>query len=98
MYAIRSYYVYQLWMFVAPGLRDNEKKLAVVIVFWATLLFAGGGTFAFFAVLPKMLTYLMSYAGENLEPLPKLGLYLTFVARTVMTFGIAFQIPFLMVT
>jgi len=89
--------LYQIWMFVAPGLRDNEKKLAVVIVFWATLLFAGGGTFAFFAVLPKMLTYLMSYAGENLEPLPKLGLYLTFVARTVMTFGIAFQIPFLMV-
>lgn len=89
--------LYQIWMFVAPGLRDNEKKLAVIIVFWATILFAGGGSFAFFAVLPKMLSYLMSYAGENLEPLPKLGLYLTFIARTVMTFGIAFQIPFLMV-
>ena len=89
--------LYQLWVFVAPGLRANEKKLAIVVVFWATLLFGGGGAFAFFAVLPKMLSYFMSYAGENLEPLPKLGLYLTFVARTIMTFGIAFQIPFLMV-
>lgn len=89
--------LYQLWRFVAPGLRKDEKKLAVVIVFWATLLFSGGACFAFFVVMPKMLVYLMSYANEGLEPLPKLGDYLTFVARTILTFGISFQIPFLMV-
>lgn len=89
--------LYQLWVFVAPGLRKNEKKLAVTIVFWATLLFSGGACFAFFVVLPKMLVYFMSYANAGLEPLPKLGLYLTFVARTILAFGISFQIPFLMV-
>jgi sec-independent protein translocase protein TatC len=89
--------LYQLWVFVAPGLRKNEKKLAVTIVFWATLLFSGGACFAFFVVLPKMLAYFMSYANAGLEPLPKLGLYLTFVARTILAFGISFQIPFLMV-
>lgn len=89
--------LYQLWRFVAPGLRKDEKKLAVIIVFWATLLFSGGACFAFFVVMPKMLVYLMSYANEGLEPLPKLGDYLTFVARTILTFGISFQIPFLMV-
>ena len=89
--------LYQLWIFVAPGLRKNEKKLAVTIVFWATFLFSGGACFAFFVVLPKMLVYFMSYANEGLEPLPKLGKYLTFVARTILAFGISFQIPFLMV-
>jgi sec-independent protein translocase protein TatC len=89
--------LYQLWIFVAPGLRKNEKKLAVTIVFWGTLLFSGGACFAFFVVLPKMLVYFMSYAGDGLEPLPKLGLYLTFVARTILAFGLSFQIPFLMV-
>lgn len=89
--------LYQLWMFVAPGLRESEKKLAVIVVFWGSALFACGALFAFFAVLPKMLSYLMSYATENLEPLPKLGLYLTFIARTLLTFGLSFQIPFLMV-
>jgi len=89
--------LYQIWMFVAPGLHKNEKKLAITIVFWATLLFAGGGAFAFFSVLPKMLVYFMSYANTGLEPLPKLGMYLTFVARTVIAFGLSFQIPFLMV-
>jgi sec-independent protein translocase protein TatC len=89
--------LYQLWRFVAPGLKKNEKKFAVVVVFWAMLLFSGGAFFAFFIVLPKMLVYLMSYANEGLEPLPKLGDYLTFVARTILTFGLSFQIPFLMV-
>lgn len=89
--------LYQLWIFIAPGLRKNEKKLAITIVFWATFLFSGGACFAFFVVLPKMLVYFMSYATEGLEPLPKLGKYLTFVARTILAFGISFQIPFLMV-
>lgn len=89
--------LYQSWVFISPGLRKNEKKLAVTVVFWATLLFAGGACFAFFGVLPRMLIYFMSYATPNLEPLPKLGLYLTFIIRTMMTFGLSFEIPFLMV-
>ena len=89
--------LYQIWAFMAPGLEKTEKKQAIAVVFWGSLLFAGGSCFALFAVLPKMLSYFMSYAHENLEPLPKLGAYLTFVARTVLAFGLAFQIPFLMI-
>ncbi len=89
--------LYQAWVFISPGLRKDEKKLAVTVVFWATLLFVGGASFAFFGVLPRMLIYFMSYANPNLEPLPKLGLYLTFIIRTMMTFGLSFEIPFLMV-
>ncbi len=89
--------LFQIWMFIAPGLRSNEKRFAVTVVFWATLLFGVGAAFAFFGVLPRMLHYFMSYAGENLEPLPKFGKYLTFVARTVLAFGLSFEIPFLMV-
>jgi len=88
--------IYQVWMFVAPGLLDHEKRLARIIVLWATFLFVGGALFSFFIVLPEMLAFFMSYAGPNLEPLPKLGKYLTFVARMVLAFGIAFEIPFLM--
>jgi len=89
--------LYQVWMFVAPGLLDHERILARQIVLWATLLFAGGALFSFFIVLPKTLVFFMSYAGDNLQPMPKIGLYLTFVARMVLAFAIAFEIPFLMV-
>ena len=88
--------LYQVWLFVAPGLLDNERRVVRMILFWATFLFAGGAVFSFFIALPKILTFFMSYAGPNLEPLPKLGKYLTFVARMVLAFGVAFEIPFLM--
>ncbi len=91
------YLLYQAWMFVAPGLLDHEKRIARLIIFWATGLFAAGALFSFFIVLPRMLTFFMGYAGTNIAPMPKLGLYLTFVARMVLAFAIAFEIPFLMV-
>ncbi len=95
--AASPFLLYQVWIFVAPGLLEHEKRIARQVVFWATMLFAGGALFAFFVVLPRMLHFFMSYAGPGLQPMPKLGLYLTFVARMVMAFGIAFEIPFLMV-
>ena len=65
--------VYQVWMFVAPGLMDNERKLARQVVFWSTFLFAGGANFAFFIALPHILHFFMGYAGPNLEPLAAAG-------------------------
>jgi sec-independent protein translocase protein TatC len=91
------YLIYQGWRFVSPGLHANEKKIAVIVVFWAGLLFSTGAAFALFIVLPKLLAYFLSYANESLEPLPKFGKYLSFVARLMLTLGMAFQIPFLMV-
>lgn len=88
--------LHQAWIFVAPGLLDSEKRLVRRIIAWSVLLFCGGGLFAFFIVLPRMLSFFMSYAGPELVPLPKIGIYLTFVARTVIGFAIAFEIPFLM--
>ncbi|MGD9950111.1 MAG: twin-arginine translocase subunit TatC [Desulfobulbus sp.] len=89
--------LYQLWLFVAPGLLDKEKKTVRAILAWATTLFTSGALFAYFVVLPRILLFFMSYAGPALQPRLKLGLYLTFTARMLLTFGIAFEIPFLMV-
>jgi sec-independent protein translocase protein TatC len=89
--------IYEIWMFIAPGLHANEKKTALTIVFWATLLFSAGACFAFFIVLPRVLHFFMGFANPQLTPLPKLSAYLTFVARTSLGFGLAFEIPFLMV-
>ena len=91
------YLLYQAWMFIAPGLLKKERVTVRRIILWSTCLFSGGALFSFFVVLPETLSFFMSYAGENLVPMPKLGLYLTFVARMVLAFAISFEIPFLMV-
>ncbi len=89
--------LFQMWLFVSPGLLDREKRTVRTIVLWASLLFAAGGLFAFFVALPRMLHYFMAYASPTLQPMLKIGLYLTFTIRMLLAFGIAFQIPFLMV-
>lgn len=88
---------YELWMFIAPGLHRHERRLARTVVFWATSLFAGGVVFAYLVVLPRTLSFLLSFADGQLEPLLRLDAYLTFVARSSLAFGLAFEVPFLMV-
>ena len=88
---------YELWMFIAPGLHRHERRMAQTVVFWATALFVGGGGFAYVVVLPRTLAFLLSFADAQLEPLLRLDAYLSFVARTSLAFGLAFEVPFLMV-
>ncbi len=88
---------YQTWMYIAPALHKNEKKTVLAVVFFSSALFIGGVAFAYLVVLPEILTFLMGFTRDNLTPMPKFGAYLTFVARTSLTFGLAFEIPFLMV-
>ncbi len=89
--------LYQVWRFISPGMHSHEKNFGILVVFWATFLFGFGVAFAYVAVLPRALTYLMSFASENLEAMPKLDSYLSFVARSGLAFGLSFEIPFLMV-
>ena len=89
--------LYEIWMFVAPGLRAGERRVALLVVFWATLLFVAGALFAYLVVLPQVLQIMLGAAGERLLARPRLDDYLSFVARTVLSLGLAFEIPFLMV-
>ena len=89
--------LYQAWLFIAPGLHDHEKRAVRVIILWSTLLFASGAAFAYFAALPRIVHYFMSYASPVLQPMIKLGPYLSFTVRMTLAFAIAFEIPFLMV-
>lgn len=88
--------IYQLWLFVAPGLYRKEKRLVFRIVFWGSFLFLFGMLFSFVVVLPELLSFFMKFVREDLTPKLKLGAYLSFVVRTCITFGLAFEIPFLM--
>jgi sec-independent protein translocase protein TatC len=89
--------LYEIWRFVSPGLRAGERRAALLVVFWATLLFVGGVLFAYLIVLPQLLQIMLGAAGERLLARPRLDDYLTFVSRTVLCLGLAFEIPFLMV-
>ncbi len=89
-------WLYQLWAFVAPGLHRNEKKYAYAFVAFGFPLFLGGGYLAFH-VLPttaRVMIDLTPSGAENLLPLDDL---LDLVTRMIVVFGLAFEMPLLLV-
>ena len=84
--------VWQLWRFVAPGLRQQERQLAFPFVFGSLVFFALGAVFAYF-VLPIGLSFLATFLGANAIYLPDLSAYLSFLALVVLVFGVTFEMP-----
>jgi len=84
---------YHIWQFVVPGLFEREIKAVVPAVIFSTLFFLIGGTFCFFVVLPTAIKFLMGFGTEKLEPMIKIGSYISFVSYTTLAFGAVFELP-----
>jgi sec-independent protein translocase protein TatC len=90
------FWLYQLWAFITPGLKKNERKWTMVFVSSASVLFALGMTIAYL-ILPKALHVLVGLAGEGVTPLFAVKDYLSFVTSMLLIFGVAFELPLLVI-
>jgi sec-independent protein translocase protein TatC len=86
------YWLYQLWAFVLPGLHRHEKKWTMVFVIIAGPLFLAGLALGY-VTLPKGLEILIGLTPDGFQNLVEFNEYLTFFSRTLIVFGIAFEIP-----
>jgi sec-independent protein translocase protein TatC len=86
---------YELWMFVAPGLYQKEKKFVLPFVLISSLLFALGALFGYYVVFPVGFRFLVGFSTENIRALPSLQLYLSFCLKLLLGFGLAFEFPVL---
>lgn len=84
---------WQLWLFLAPGLYDHEKKLVVPFVFFATLMFLSGAAFAYYIVVPIGFDFLIAFGNSVVSVLPSIGKYVGFFTKLLIGFGIAFELP-----
>ena len=84
---------WQLWLFLAPGLYDHEKKLVVPFVFFATLMFLLGASFAYYIVVPIGFDFLIAFGNSVVSVLPSIGKYVWFFTKLMIGFGIAFELP-----
>ena len=90
-------WLYQLWAFIAPALHRKEKRNSVLFFVAATPFFAVG-TFLGYKILPVAIRVLFGFTPSSLENLVKFDDYLDFVLRTILLFGIAFELPVFLVT
>jgi len=87
------YLLYQLWAFVAPGLYDSEKRLAIPLLVSSSGLFYLGIVFAYFVVFPLIFKFFTSTAPEGVAVMTDINAYLSFVLKLFFAFGLAFEVP-----
>jgi len=89
--------ILQIWIFVSPGLKKKEKRTIATSLFVGGIFFIAGVLFAFLVVLPIMLQFFMGFQIEEIEEMISFSSYLTFVINTLLSFGIIFELPIIMV-
>ena len=89
--------LWQVWAFVAPGLYTHEKKLVLPLVVSSTLLFFVGVAFCYFFVFGQVFKFIQSFAPKSITAAPDIEAYLDFVLSMFLAFGLAFEVPIVVI-
>ena len=97
IYLAMPFLFYQIWKFISPALYTHEKQLLGPILFSSTFLFYAGGLFAYYIVFPLVFGFLSTTAPDGVTIATDIALYLDFVIKMFFAFGIAFEVPIVVV-
>ncbi len=86
-------WIYQVWMFMVPGLYKNEKKFSYYFLSFGTFLFLTGVFFVYFVVYPVAFEFLLNFGGDVDSAMITINDYLSFFIKTTLVFGLAFELP-----
>lgn len=92
--------LWHAWSFVVPGLHKNERKLILPILILSPILFVIGAAFAFYILFPLVFKFFVDMNQSSPVPsilLPAMKDYLSFAIGLLKVFGIAFQLPLILV-
>ncbi len=85
--------LYQLWLFIAPGLYEHEKKMVTPFVIGGSFMFVVGVLFAYYIVTPFGFQFLITFGSFLYTPLINIEDYVGFFTKIMMGFGLAFELP-----
>lgn len=89
------YVMLQVWLFIAPGLYANEKKLAVPFVFFSSALFIAGAAFSHYIAFPMAFSFFASFQTSQVRFLPRIAPVFSMYAWLLLALGVMFQLPML---
>lgn len=91
------FWLYHVWKFISPALYEKERKYLVGFIVAGSLLFAAGCSFVYFLVFPAAFQFLFTFGGTTDLPMITLNEYISFFTLTTIMFGVAFEMPLILV-
>lgn len=88
--------LWEIWSFVAPGLYQHERRVVAPFVAATPFLFYAGGAFMYFVVLPLAMDFFLAFQTADITALPSVKEYLAFLIKMLFAFGLAFELPVLL--
>ncbi|MGE4440305.1 MAG: twin-arginine translocase subunit TatC [Desulfomicrobium sp.] len=96
LFVASPYIFYQIWMFIAPGLYEGERKYMIPIALCSAICFVTGALFGYFVVFPFGFQFFLGYASEVIRPMPSVREYFSFSTSMLFAFGLIFELPLFM--
>ncbi len=93
LFAAMPYILFQIWAFLAPGLYQREKKIAIPLFVSSVILFYTGMAFAYYIVFPLVFMFFASTVPDGITIMPDVRSYLNFALKLFFAFGVSFEIP-----
>ncbi len=94
LFVTSPFVLYQIWLFIAPGLYRNEKRYVMPFMTSSVALFLAGGYFGYAVVLPKALEFLIDF-GKQFRPLITIEEYTSLFVTLIVGMGVIFEMPIL---
>lgn len=94
LFLTSPFVLYQVWMFISPGLYRNEKRYVVPFMSSSILLFTAGGYFGYKIVYPQALNFLIEF-GKQFQPMITIGEYTSLFLSIILGMGLIFEMPIL---
>jgi sec-independent protein translocase protein TatC len=94
LFVTSPFVLYQVWLFISPGLYRHEKKYVFPFMFSTVALFLSGGIFGYKIVYPAALDFLISY-GKQFQPMITIGEYTDLFLTIILGMGVIFELPIL---
>jgi sec-independent protein translocase protein TatC len=97
LFLTSPFVLYQVWMFISPGLYRNEKRYVVPFMVSTIALFSAGGYFGYRVVYPQALGFLIHF-GRQFQPMITIGEYTSLFLSIILGMGLIFEMPILIVS
>ncbi len=89
--------LFQIWMFIKPGLKDKEKRYVLFAMFMGIIFLLLGIVFAYYIIIPMTIRFFVTMSANDIEPLFSFSSYISYISSILLSFGLVFELPLIVI-